>query len=367
MPWRPEGLDQPGLSTTGTWERYRLIADNSRDVVLLSDLEGRVWVQPSIERLLGWEPDEVVGHLGREFLHPDDLDRMFAGRADIYEHERQIEDLVLRYRRKGQRGGWQECAVHGQPRIDPVSGEMLGGVFVLRDDAAQISALRALATLSRAGAVLVRSSNKESLLRDTCQTVALSGQYALCWYVRPATAGLRVVATCGTLDAFVADVDDGTGTVPADGAGGRAVATLAPVTVPDVAADPAYADWIEALRRHGLRSALGLPVMVGGGVDGALVVFAAGAREFETSREMLEDLAATCGYGLGRLRDSQDRDDLLAITEAERARLRATLDSLFDPLALLEVVRDEHGRAVDLRYAEANDAAIAYNRTTRAG
>ena len=148
-------LDQPGLSTTGTWERYRLIADNSRDVVLLSDLEGRfVWVQPSIERLLGWEPDEVVGHLGREFLHPDDLDRMFAGRADIYEHERQIEDLVLRYRRKD--GGWQECAVHGQPRLDPVTCEVVGGVFVLRDDSAQIWALRALATLSRACAGLGR-------------------------------------------------------------------------------------------------------------------------------------------------------------------------------------------------------------------
>ena len=135
----------------------------------------------------------------------------------------------------------------------------------------------------------------------------------------------------------------------------------------DIEDEPGYADWWPALRDHGLRSAVGLPVLVDGEIDGALVVFASEPRAFDfASRELLEELAATLGYGLGRIRDAQEREDLLALTEAERARLRATLDSLLDPLALLDTVRDEQGRAVDLRYAEANDAAIAYNRTTRA-
>jgi len=45
-------------------------------------------------------------------------------------------------------------------------------------------------------------------------------------------------------------------------------------------------------------------------------------------------------------------------------RLTGILDAQLDPLVLLEAVRDEAGRVVDLRYVEANSAALAYNSTT---
>jgi PAS domain S-box-containing protein len=47
--------------------------------------------------------------------------------------------------------------------------------------------------------------------------------------------------------------------------------------------------------------------------------------------------------------------------EADRAALRATVDSLLDPHVLLEAVRDEAGRIVDFVYVDANPAACAYN------
>ena len=44
-------------------ERYRLIAQNSEDVIWLYDLnaDGFSYVSPSIERLRGFTPDEMVG------------------------------------------------------------------------------------------------------------------------------------------------------------------------------------------------------------------------------------------------------------------------------------------------------------------
>ena len=48
--------------------------------------------------------------------------------------------------------------------------------------------------------------------------------------------------------------------------------------------------------------------------------------------------------------------------EMDRAArmLKATVDSMLDPHVLFQAIRDENGVPVDVRFAEANDAAIAY-------
>ena len=58
-------------------------------------------------------------------------------------------------------------------------------------------------------------------------------------------------------------------------------------------------------------------------------------------------------------------EELLIQLAKERARLAATLDSLMDPHVIFEAVRDEEGNVVDFTFTDANDAAIAYNRSTR--
>ncbi len=53
-------------------QRYRLLAENSSDVVLLIK-EGRVsWISPSLTCMLGWQPEDWVGHPFSRFIPPDD-------------------------------------------------------------------------------------------------------------------------------------------------------------------------------------------------------------------------------------------------------------------------------------------------------
>lgn len=53
-------------------ERFRLLAENSSDVVL-HVRGGRIaWASPSLERTLGWHPEEVVGRDLGSLLHPHD-------------------------------------------------------------------------------------------------------------------------------------------------------------------------------------------------------------------------------------------------------------------------------------------------------
>ena len=51
------------------------IFDTSLDLILVCDKRGTlIRVSPSAKAILGYEPDEMVGHSAREFLHPPDLD-----------------------------------------------------------------------------------------------------------------------------------------------------------------------------------------------------------------------------------------------------------------------------------------------------
>ena len=52
---------------------FRLVAENAGDIVLTTDPFGVItWISPSVTRVLGWRPDEVIGRDSGEFLHPED-------------------------------------------------------------------------------------------------------------------------------------------------------------------------------------------------------------------------------------------------------------------------------------------------------
>lgn len=85
-------------------EMYRLLAENSLDMITRHDLEGRyLWASPSARTLLGLEPDELVGHEALEFIHPDDqaLAKSSIGRI-VTEHE--TSNVVYRLRHRS--GSW---------------------------------------------------------------------------------------------------------------------------------------------------------------------------------------------------------------------------------------------------------------------
>jgi len=56
-------------------KRYRLLAENVKDVVMLHDREGgTLWASPSVETILGRTPDEACALSAYDVAHPDDLD-----------------------------------------------------------------------------------------------------------------------------------------------------------------------------------------------------------------------------------------------------------------------------------------------------
>ena len=90
--------------------RYRLVAEYMHDIISLHELDGRVvFVSPSVEDRLGWDPSQVVGHTLYEFVHPEERDRLERVLAESSENGR-VKPVVWRCR--GRDGSWHWLETH---------------------------------------------------------------------------------------------------------------------------------------------------------------------------------------------------------------------------------------------------------------
>lgn len=80
---------------------YRLLAENSSDVITVEDIEGRyLYISPSVKRLLGYDAEEIEGTHRRDYIHPDDMVRMREGTEPPPEGSRE------EFRTRHQQGHW---------------------------------------------------------------------------------------------------------------------------------------------------------------------------------------------------------------------------------------------------------------------
>lgn len=122
--------------------RYRLLAQNSSDVVIWSDSSlGIRWASPSAQSMFGWDPEAMLGKTAADFVHPDDLPRV---RAAVTASEQSGQPVSLRYRWRCADGTYRWVEAAGNPI--PEERERGGGRVVrLRDVDQQLRAERELA------------------------------------------------------------------------------------------------------------------------------------------------------------------------------------------------------------------------------
>ena len=80
-------------------EHYRLLAENSSDMVLRKSLDGIIeWIAPSGAAMLEWPPEEMLGRSFAEFVHPDDLETLRSLNASVGKGVSGQDELRLRVR-----------------------------------------------------------------------------------------------------------------------------------------------------------------------------------------------------------------------------------------------------------------------------
>jgi PAS domain S-box-containing protein len=102
-------------------ERFRLLAEHSTDIIgrYTKDLLC-TWISPSIKTITGWEPEEVVGTLVRDRIHPDDQVPP-EERASILPGPGSPRTHVVRYLHKDGHYIWLET--HTSAVMDPQRGK----------------------------------------------------------------------------------------------------------------------------------------------------------------------------------------------------------------------------------------------------
>jgi len=66
-------------------QRFRAVVQNAYDMVSVADADGTItYTSPSVQRVLGYAPDELIGTQTRDLMHPDDVDRVEQAVADQF-------------------------------------------------------------------------------------------------------------------------------------------------------------------------------------------------------------------------------------------------------------------------------------------
>jgi PAS domain S-box-containing protein len=122
-------------------ERFRALVQNSYDVIAIVDPDGtRRYISPSVERVLGYRPSDLLGRSAVELVHPDDAPRLQDAIQSCLRGIKETSILELRFRHRD--GSWREFEAIGTNLLQEPS--VAGIVFNSRDITLRKAAQRAL-------------------------------------------------------------------------------------------------------------------------------------------------------------------------------------------------------------------------------
>ncbi|RXK51735.1 PAS domain S-box protein [Halorientalis pallida] len=119
------------IETVSTEQRrYRKLVEQATDAIAIIDPDATIrYISPSVERILGYSPSELIGRRGTDVIHPEDRDEVLARLADSLSQPEDTVEAV--YRAEHADGGWRWVESRGQSFIDdPAVG---GTVISIRD------------------------------------------------------------------------------------------------------------------------------------------------------------------------------------------------------------------------------------------
>ena len=298
-----------------------LVLENTADVVIQYAPDGTVlWASPSLETELGWNPDDVTGTKFR-MSAPEDRETTSAPYVVARKEHRGEGRSLARI----------ECA-DGSPRWMDVrcrfvwrhDGSLNFAVASMRNVTSEIEARRDLEASERRFRTL--AENASDVVYETDATGVLL-------WVSPS---MQPVLGWSPVDLI-----------------GMPVSGLFDEGHPGIST-------VDRVRLSG-----GTPI----GPSDVLFRRYEGAPRWMSVSAM--PIRGETGEIVSAIWSLRDADDFVRARESAEAdqfnqrRLRATLDSLLDPHALVEAVRDETGRIVDFVFVDANEAACLQNGMSR--
>lgn len=154
---------------------YKRLAENMSDLVALHRPDGRyIWVSPSVRRILGYSPEELIGADPYDFFHPDDAEKIRRRT-----HQPAISgdgNIRIRYRIRRSDGTFIWFETFTQP-IENEEGEVIQLQTTSRDVTEQLHTEQALADSEALYRVAVDSLEEGLIVYDSeCRVITCNRQ-----------------------------------------------------------------------------------------------------------------------------------------------------------------------------------------------
>lgn len=109
---------------------FRSLIENSNDIITVTEMDGIIRYQsPSIEKILGYKPEEMIGKISFDFVHPDDLPKVLDAFAQGIQNQSDSPNVEYRFRHKDR--SWRILEGVGRVQIDET--DQVIGIINSRD------------------------------------------------------------------------------------------------------------------------------------------------------------------------------------------------------------------------------------------
>jgi len=116
----PSASAAPGVELGEDEARFRALIEYSSDVVTVLSVDGTVlYNTPSVRRVLGWAPDELVGTRAFDIVHPDDIAEVLRAFTQALAAPPEPVPVTFRFRHRD--GHWVQLDAIGTSRVDDPS------------------------------------------------------------------------------------------------------------------------------------------------------------------------------------------------------------------------------------------------------
>lgn len=348
-----------GLPLRSSDELFTALIENAFDVIIIVDTNGMIcYANPSVERVLGYRPADLIGERLPALVHPDDVSTVetFLEEIKAGDPARVKEPLQIEARVRHKDESWRVL----ESVLKTLNTSSVMGIVVNSRDVSDRKLAEALQ--DRVLEMIAADAPLAEILGSLMQVIELQSEGMLCSVLLLDDDGIHVRHSAApSLPPGFVEAIDGAVIGPRAGSCGTALFRREQVIVADIESDPLWEDYRELAGRYGLRACWSNPIF---SLDGrALGSFAMYYREVRSpsafEMRLIDIGTRIAGIAIERkraelhIRFMAHHDELTGLPN--RAKLHADL------ARVIEQARDDRHMAallfIDLdRFKNVNDS-----------
>jgi len=105
---------------------YQTLIGQVDDLITVVDTDGTItYVSPAVTRILGYDPEELIGHEGYEFVHPEDRERNVDALETVLSNPSTSKTTEVRFQHANGSWRWIEATMRNRLDDDVIDGILL--------------------------------------------------------------------------------------------------------------------------------------------------------------------------------------------------------------------------------------------------